>query len=474
LKEISERLASWFPQTRMSQGFWWCLVAVSEGNRGNHLRVINGAGQACFESPQSMKRNFRPFKNRTAVTKEERIRQRRNCAAIDKDRAAWLRGANDNFLITVRLFGSFPLLFTVCFAVTKEADIMPKRRANGEGNIRKRKDGRWEGRYTVGHDPETGKAIIKNVLGKTQAEVKEKLKKAIEENVGIDYGRAKTYTVGNWLEVWYENYAKIKMRPSTYLTYHGYIENHIKPQLGKIPLNDLTTLHLQQFYKKLLAEGRVERIEAQKQPKGLSAKTVRNIHQIISSALKLAAEQRLIAHNPADGCALPKAERKEMQTLPVEQLTSFLREAKDSGVFALYYIDLITGLRRGELLGLKWSDIDLKKGDLRVQRQIGRIDGKIIEMPLKTKNAYRTLPLSADAIDVLKMQKCKVGNSEWVFPSPSGGPMSPDSVLHMLQRVLKRAGLPRIRFHDLRHPYVKHTIKNKSLQKQKSQAIKEF
>ena len=139
---------------------------------------------------------------------------------------------------------------------------MPKRRANGEGNIRKRKDGRWEGRYTVGHDPETGKAIIKNVLGKTQAEVKEKLKKAIEENVGIDYGRAKNYTVGNWLEVWYENYAKIKMRPSTYLTYHGYIENHIKPQLGKIPLNDLTTLHLQQFYKKFVGgrAGRANRI----------------------------------------------------------------------------------------------------------------------------------------------------------------------------------------------------------------------
>ena len=316
-----------------------------------------------------------------------------------------------------------------------------------------------QGEY-MGKDPETGKAIIKNVLGKTQAEVKEKLKRAIEENVGIDYGRAKNYTVGNWLEVWYENYAKIKMRPSTYLTYHGYIENHIKPQLGKIPLNDLTTLHLQQFYKKLLAEGRVERIEAQKQPKGLSAKTVRNIHQIISSALKLANEQRLIAHNPADGCALPKAERKEMQTLPVEQLTSFLREAKDSGVFALYYIDLTTGLRRGELLGLKWSDIDLEKGDLRVQRQIGRIDGKIIEMPLKTKNAYRTLPLSADAISVLKIQKCKVGNSEWVFPSPTGGPMSPDSVLHMLHRVLKRAGLPKVRFHDLRHTFATLALQN--------------
>ena len=244
-------------------------------------------------------------------------RQRKNCVAIDKDKAVRLRGANDNFLITIPLFSSFVPLVTVLF-VAKGADTMPKRRANGEGNIRKRKDGRWEGRYTVGHDPETGKAIIKNVLGKTQAEVKEKLKKAIEKNVGIDYGRAKTYTVGNWLEVWYENYAKIKMRPSTYLTYHGYIENHIKPQLGKIPLNDLTTLHLQQFYKKLLAEERVERIEAQKQPKGLSAKTVRNIHQIISSVLKLAVEQRLVARNPADGCALPKAERKEMQTLPVE------------------------------------------------------------------------------------------------------------------------------------------------------------
>ena len=134
---------------------------------------------------------------------------------------------------------------------------MPKRRANGEGNIRKRKDGRWEGRYTVGHDPETGKAIIKNVLGKTQAEVKEKLKKAIEENVGIDYGRARNYTVGTWLEVWMENYAKIKLRPSTYKTSQGFLKNHIKPQIGSIPLADLTSLDLQRFYKHLLDGGRV-------------------------------------------------------------------------------------------------------------------------------------------------------------------------------------------------------------------------
>ena len=337
---------------------------------------------------------------------------------------------------------------------------MAKRRANGGGSIRKRSDGRWEGRYTAGHDPETGKAIIKNVLGKTQAEVKEKLKRAIEETAEIDYGRAKDYTVGGWLEVWYENYAKIKMRPSSYLTYRGYIDNHIKPNIGNIPLGGLTTLDLQGLYRKLLEGGRVDRLESQKQPKGLSAKTVRNIHQIISSALKLAVDQRLLARNPADGCALPKVERKEMQTLPAAQLTSFLREAKESGVFALYYIDLTTGLRRGKLLGLKWEDVDLEKGELRVRRQIGRIGGEVIEMPLKTKNAYRTLPLSADAIGVLKEQKWKAGGSPWVFPSPTGGPMSPDSVLHMLHRVLKRAGLPEVRFHDLRHTFATLALQN--------------
>ena len=165
---------------------------------------------------------------------------------------------------------------------------MPKRRANGEGNIRKRKDGRWEGRYTVGRDSETGKAIIKNVLGKTQAEVKEKLKKAIEENVGIDYGRAKTYTVGSWLEVWMENYARVKLRPSTFKTSQGFLKNHIKPQIGGIPLADLTSLDLQRFYKHLLDGGRVDRIEAKKKPKGLAPKTVRNIHQMIGSAYNLA------------------------------------------------------------------------------------------------------------------------------------------------------------------------------------------
>ena len=337
---------------------------------------------------------------------------------------------------------------------------MAKRRANGEGNLRKRKDGRWEGRYTAGRDPETGRAIYKNVLGKTQAEAKAKLKQAIEEAKGLDTAKVGRYTIGQWMDVWFEHYAKVKVCPSSHQTYRGYIDNHIKPNIGKIPLEKLTSLDLQKFYKKLLEKGRVDRLESRHQAKGLSPKTVRNLHQIIASAMKLAKEQRLILAAPTEGCALPRLEHREMQTLPVEQLQSFLREAKDSGVFELYYLELATGLRRGELLGLKWEDIDLERGDLRVKRQISRINGEVVEAPLKTKNAYRTLPLAADTIDVLKAQRKKTGDSPWVFPSPTGGPISPDSVLHMLHRVLKRAGLPKVRFHDLRHTFATLALQN--------------
>ena len=338
---------------------------------------------------------------------------------------------------------------------------MPKRRANGEGNIRKRKDGRWEGRYTVGHDPETGKAIIKNVLGKTQTEVKEKLKRAIEENVGIDYGRAKTYTVGSWLEVWMENYAKVKLRPSTFKTSQGFLKNHIKPQIGGIPLADLTSLDLQRFYKHLLDGGRVDRVEAKKKPKGLAPKTVRNIHQLIGSAYNLAMEQKLVTRNPTQGCALPKVEHKEMRTLTSDQLSAFFQEARDSGVVRALLPRPRHRTAAGRTAGSKVDRCGLSARSARKSNgPYSRQDGKVVEAPLKTKNAYRTLPLSADAISVLKMQKCKVGNSEWVFPSPTGGPVSPDSVLHMLQRVLKRAGLPRIRFHDLRHTFATMALQN--------------
>ncbi len=336
---------------------------------------------------------------------------------------------------------------------------MAKRRANGEGNIRKRKDGRWEGRYTAGTSPETGKQIFKNVLGKTQSEVKEKLKKALADSQKLDLAKQGKYTVGTWMDAWFENVAKIKVRPSSHQTYRGYIDNHIKPNIGNIPLEKLTTMELQKLYRKLLTSGRVERIEAEKQPKGLSAKTVRNINQVISSAMDLAVAQKIILENPTNACSLPRVEHKEMHTISSEQLQAFLEEAKRSDVYEMYYIELSTGLRRGELLGLKWEDIDMQQGIIRVRRQISRIDGKIVEAPLKTKNSYRTVTISPQAIEVLKAQKVKT-NDQYVFPSPNGGPISPDSVNNMLKRVLERAGIPKVRFHDLRHTFATLALQN--------------
>ena len=110
--------------------------------------------------------------------------------------------------------------------------------------------------------------------------------------------------------------------------------------------------------------------------------------------------------------------------------------------------------------GLKWEDLALEHGGRRVKRQGARINGEWVEAPLKTKNAYRTLPLAQDTVDILKLQKKKVGSSPWVFPSPNGGPISPDSVGNMLHRVLKRAGLSRIRFHDLRHTFATLALQN--------------
>ncbi len=221
----------------------------------------------------------------------------------------------------------------------------------------------------------------------------------------------------------------------------------------------MSSLNLQKLYKKLLNGGRVERIESKSQPKGLSAKTVRNINQIISSAMDFAIDQKLITVNPTDGCALPKLEHREMKTLPAEQLATFLHEAREKGVFELYYIELATGLRRGELLGLKWEDIDWEQGTIQVRCQIARIDGEVVEAPLKTKNSYRSVSIGQDAVEILKDQRSKT-SSEYVFPSPTGGLISPDSVLHMLHRVLKRAGLPQIRFHDTRHTFATIALQN--------------
>ena len=160
---------------------------------------------------------------------------------------------------------------------------MAKKRANGEGNIRKRKDGRWEGRYTAGYDSKTGKRLIKNVLGKTQAEVKEKLKKALEECQGLDVSRSEEYTVATWLRTWYELYAKPNVRTATANRYKLIIETYTIPRIGNIKLKKLTTRHLQKLYKELLESGRIQ--VGKNQDKGLSTTTVHSVHLMLHCAL---------------------------------------------------------------------------------------------------------------------------------------------------------------------------------------------
>lgn len=182
---------------------------------------------------------------------------------------------------------------------------MAKKRANGEGNIRKRKDGRWEGRYTAGYDSKTGKRLIKNVLGKTQAEVKEKLKKALEETNGLDVSKAADeYTVTSWLRTWYELYAKPNVRTATANRYELIIETYTIPRIGHIKLKKLTTRHLQKLYKELLESGRIH--VGKKQNKGLSSTTVHSVHLMLHCALDRAVKERLIPRNPCEDCIVPK------------------------------------------------------------------------------------------------------------------------------------------------------------------------
>lgn len=161
---------------------------------------------------------------------------------------------------------------------------MAKRRANGEGNIRKRSDGRWEGRYTAGYDPTTGKRIIKNVLGKTQAEVKAKLAKVLEEIKDLDIIRAEEYTVTTWLRTWYDLYAKPNIRLATADRYQLMIETYTIPRIGKIKLTKLTSRDLQKLYKDLMESGRVH--VGKNQSPGLSSTTVRSVHLMLHCAFE--------------------------------------------------------------------------------------------------------------------------------------------------------------------------------------------
>ena len=341
---------------------------------------------------------------------------------------------------------------------------MAKKRANGEGNIRKRADGRWEGRYTAGYHPESGKRIIKNVLGKTQAECKAKLSAAMAATRGIDVSRADEYTVATWLRSWYEIYAKPNIRISTANRYQLMVEQYTIPRIGSIKLTKLTAHDLQKLYKDLMENGRIDRKSGHGNP-GLSSTTVRSLHLMLHSAFERAVKERLILRNPTEDCIAPKVQKIEMQILSPEHIKDYLEAADRRGLLPMFYLELVTGLRKGEITALLWSDLDAKNKTISVSKQyVKNPNGELTLSRPKTETSVRKVSIPQDAVDLLIAEHGKHPENPYMFPSPVTGEMYyPDSVVNLHKKILKDAGLPHIRFHDLRHPYVKHTTKIFSL-----------
>ena len=337
---------------------------------------------------------------------------------------------------------------------------MAKRRANGEGSIRKRKDGRWEGRYTAGHDPDTGKAIYKNVLGRTQAEVREKLKAAIANSERLDMSRAGKLTLGEWMLQWFEVYCKPNLRGNTVRYYEMFIDKHITPKLGKIRLDKLRSIEIQHFYNELRNNGRLREAQKGKNP-GLSASYVHGFHTLLHNCLDAAVREKLILSNPADACKPPKMEKKEMKTLEPEQVRAYLKAADARGLLPMFFLELTTGMRKSELVALLWTDVDWEKQTISVSKQAYKIDGKMTVMPPKTSNSVRQIALSAETLALLKKLKEDNPDSKYVFTSPVTGEMyHPDSVVNLHKKILKEAGLEHIRFHDLRHTFATLALQN--------------
>ena len=336
---------------------------------------------------------------------------------------------------------------------------MARKRKNGQGTVRLRKDGRWEDRVVVGYD-EAGNPKTKNVLAKTKKECVEKLEQLKEQCDGHRPTQVRPdMPFGVWMDYWYQNFSKPRLRPTTQLGYEGWIYNHLILGLGSIQLNRLTQADLQQFFRTMKESGR--KSNAEKRGKGMADRSVRSCHAVCQMALDKAVEEKLIHGNPAAGCRLPPIKGREMQVLTQEEMRRFLIQAKAEGMYELFLLDLTTGMRRGELLALRWDDLDFATGKLRIDKQICPVGGKLIVSEPKTKAANRTIILPPAMVEVLAEYKKGIF-SDLMFPSrvKPEQPIDPGYVRKRLQIIRERAGCKRIRFHDLRHTFATMALEN--------------
>ena len=328
---------------------------------------------------------------------------------------------------------------------------MAKKRANGEGTIRRREDRNgWEARY---YD---AKGNRHSVYGKTQAEVRKRLAEAAKEEEEDSDLDEVDLTVGQWLAIWQRDFLG-NVKPGTALNYESVIRVHILPVIGEIKLTALRTPVVQRMYNQELA-------------KGLSAKSIKNIHGCLHRALDIAVRIGYLTKNPTSACILPTVRQAEMQPLDTPDLKKLLEAIHGEEYEAIITTALFTGMRSGELLGLTWDCIDFNNGIIRVTKQLvhPRRKGRPYSFGTPKNGKGRTLTPAPFVMDILKahkqaqdLQRQTVGVA-WndggfpnlVFTHPDGSHLSQPTVWKALQKILKKAGLERHRFHDLRHTYV--------------------
>lgn len=343
-----------------------------------------------------------------------------------------------------------------------EAQIM-KKRSNGEGTICKRNDGRWMAQILI--DTGYGEFKRKTVYGKTQREVKEKLEQLKSDQKQGRVIETSDMLLEQWMNIWITNY-KPDLKITTREDYESYINTHIRgSDLGKIPLNKLKTTDLQSFYNNKLAG------TCKGQKKKLSPTTVRYIHVIIKSALNQAIQNRMINNNAANAVVLPKKNKTEIIPLTQEEVIRFLEAARGDRLYALYLLEMMTGLRKGEILGLQWNDIDFKCKRITVSHNLCRIKSRnknagkkyeLILMNPKTATSKRCIPINdfmADELQKHKLHQMKekelygdyYNDLGMVFCKPDGNYIYSRDFLRQYQNLLSKAGLEKKRFHDLRH-----------------------
>ncbi len=342
------------------------------------------------------------------------------------------------------------------------------RAASGDGSIRKKivkKNGKeytyWEGRYTCGFDPKTGKQKQHSISGKTQAEVTQKLREITAEIGQSIFKEACKLTVGEWLDIWNKDYL-VNVKPRTLESYRCQIKNHIQPELGAVKMESLNAPTIQHFYNGL-------------SKKGLAPKTVKIIHGVLHEALRQAVAVGYLRVNPSDSCTLPRIVKKQVKPLDDDAIREFLKEIQGHRFELLYLVALFTGLREGEVLGLAWNRVDFDKGTLLIDQQLQQAkdeSGKRRYGLVTLKNdRWRRITPADFVMGLLRRQwnhqaewRLRAGpaweDSGLVFTNELGKHLSPYTVYKNYKRLVSSIGCPEARFHDLRHSYAVAAIKS--------------